>query len=223
MSYYYKEGYLHLDYPNIQNITDDNEEGWNLSISEMNKIFNVYDKCDKMYLCTDFYYRFPKIFLNFKKLKHLTLDGTRWFYVDCEQLPNTLEYLDIDSININPGFAKGMDRLINLHTICIDFSRFFGNDWFVINLYKNYEDDIIFDIGDDIDEIEPFYNLQSLQKIVFHIGTSLYEEETKINLNMLSKHKIFDNIRHRIKEIYIEHDIVSINNVVIKLSKDEKN
>lgn len=210
---YYKEGYLHLDYPNIENISDDDEIGWNVSISEMNKVFNVYNECEKMYLCTDFYYRFPKIFLNFKKLKHLTLDGTRWFYINCNQLPITLEYLDIDSINTNLKVLDGMDKLEKLKTICLDFSTFFGRDWFQENLYEIENNDI----NNNDEDVIPFYNIESLKKIIFHIGTSLHEDELKIDLRIILKNKLFDNIRHRITNINIQSDNKHINNIVVIL------
>ena len=210
---YYKEGYLYLDYPNIENISDDDEKGWDLSISEMNKVFNVYNECEKMYLCTDFYWRFPKIFLNFKKLKHLTLDGTRWFYIDCDQLPKTLEYLDIDSINVNIEVLKGMDKLEKLNTICVDFGRFFGNNWFQENLYETENNDI----NNNDKNVIPFYNHESLEKIIFHIGTGLDEDELKIDLRIILKNRLFDNIRHRITNINIEYDKKNINNIVISL------
>jgi len=211
---YYKEGYLHLDYPNIENISDDNETGWNVSISEMDKIFNVYNECEKMYICTDYYYRFPKIFLNFKKLKHLILDGTRWFYISCEQLPHTLEYLDINSVNTNLKVLKGMDKLEKLNTICLDFGTFFGNNWFQYNIYGNENEN-------ENKNIIPFYNHDSLKKIIFHIGTGLDEDELKIDLQIILKNKIFDNIRHRITNINIQSDNKHINNIVITLDRVE--
>ncbi len=114
---YYKDKYLHLSYPNIENISEDSEEGWNVSISEMNKIFKVYDECEKMYLETDFYWKFPKIFLNFLKLKELKIEGIRLFDIDCTQIPESVEVLEIYSCNLNSNVLNGIEKLMNLKTI----------------------------------------------------------------------------------------------------------
>lgn len=45
---YYNNKSLHLSYPNIENISNESEEGWNISINDMNKTYNIYDECEKM-------------------------------------------------------------------------------------------------------------------------------------------------------------------------------
>jgi hypothetical protein len=187
---YYKDKYLHLSYPNIENISDDSEEGWNVSISEMNKIFKVYNECEKMYLDTDYYYRFPKIFLNFKKLKELKIRGTRMSHLDCTQIPESVEILDINSPNVNEDIINGIEKLVNLKSIFVDLSIILESSKIFPNLL----------------------NLKEIHLDLFSVEyIEDYDEHHKNELfNKIINHKIFDNIRHRITKIYLSQGICEL-------------
>ena len=174
----------------------------------MNKIYNVYNECEKMYLETDFNHRFPKIFLNFKKLKELKISGSRLFDIDCYQIPESVEILDIESRNMNEDVLNGIEKLVNLKKISVDFSKIFKSS-------------IVF---------PNFPNLLNLREIYLNLFST--EENEYGDLDEYQKHKLFDKIldcdifykiKHRINKIYLELDTkYHCWYIVIKLSQQDK-
>jgi hypothetical protein len=111
-------------------------------------------------------------------------------------LPQTLEsVLFIHHSNLPHDFCLGMDRLHNLKEFTIDSSDM-GFDCLIFDYTNRY---------DSFQGI-PFHDNKNLQKIVLQFGIG-YQPDTIISswIERVKAHKIFDNIRYRIKDVSISY------------------
>lgn len=211
---YNKESkYLHLSYPYIE---EQSEECWEKNILEMNEKYpeyNLIENTEKLFLDTDFFFSFPQVFFKFINLKKLEISGSRWWNLNCNQIPVSVEHLIlVDHTNLGIDVMKGGESLINLHTLELDIYPFFNNCDLVDYDEKDYE---YFSGIYDYKNTYPIPNIGKLKKIIMHINGTGYDDIKLFNYeNILKNHKLFSNIKNRINKIYIDEDT---QNIIIKL------
>lgn len=210
--------FLYLKYPCIEEQT---EKCWEKNIMDMNEKYpeyNILQNTEILFLYTDSYFSFPQIFLKFINLKKLEIKGSRWWYLNCNQIPVTIEHLIlIEHTNLKNDVMKGSESLINLHTLELDASPFLENCNF--NKYYTFYGEINNEFYNNIfdyDDIYPIPDIGNLKNIFFHIYGTGYDDIIDYDYyNIIINHKLFSNIKNRIKKIYTE-----INNKYIIITLD---
>lgn len=217
-----KSGCLYLDYPCILNTSDTSEnikeELWtNIILGTLNtyKKYDIITNTKELYFITDYYFSFPKIFLHFPNIIKLEIAGTRWFNIDCNQIPKSVEHLIlVSNINLPLFFMRGSQNLVNLKYI--DFN---------INIFFDVRKEILYSTYNEIyEEIEPIPNLENLIKVslnYFDVDLGCEPESDIDTKNFIDKykntiinHKLFENIKNKISDVYIDNY-----NFIINLSK----
>ena len=132
--------YLHLHYPSIEEQT---EECWEKNIMDMHEQYpeyNIIENTEHIFLEIDFYYSFPQVFLKFMNLKKLVISGSRWWNLNCNQIPISVEHLILtEHTNLQNDVMKGGECLINLHTLELDGYPFFESCDFSDYEINNFE------------------------------------------------------------------------------------
>lgn len=109
--------FLHLNYYSFKGFKGSSEEEYNKLFDEL----NLYDTLEEFYLVTNFIYSIPSHVLKFTKLKTLTIEGTRFWGLTMEQIPASVEVLDLTrQSNLTVNCIKGMERLVNLKKLYLD-------------------------------------------------------------------------------------------------------
>lgn len=122
LSTYFDDGYLHLDQPTIENPNICSK--WTEEFDRLDSIHNIYTLTTKMYFCTDDINNIPSCFKKFKNVREMTIEGSRFCYATMENLPVSVEVLRFDTINLNDSIFKGMEKLTNLTTLYIEYTRY---------------------------------------------------------------------------------------------------
>ena len=196
----YKNKILYLLYPDIKscypfmkNTTDDIEKAWNIFIDNKNDVYDIYSNCEELFLVTDFYFVLPKVFLKFERLKKITVNGLRWFGLNCRQIPVTIEYLDLYSQNLPRNALDGIDRMKELRTLILPYNAFYDS--------QVENDTTQFDMV-------PIYDLEYLSEIRIIIKLLSDSDENSIDKykNIISNGKLLDNIRYRMKLMQYNRD-----------------
>ena len=177
--YYNKElKYLHLGYPNIEEQT---EECWEINILNLHEKYpeyNIIENTENMFLEADYYHSFPQVFLKFLNLKKIEICGSRWWNLNCNQIPISVEHLIMTQhTNLQNDVMKGGESLINLHTLELDYFPFFGYCNFYD--YNEGEFSILY-----IENIYPIADIGKLKKIILHTdrkSTRLNSSHTDIS------------------------------------------
>lgn len=112
---------LHLSYYN-----DDNFDGCKTSsYDELFDKLNLYDTLQILTIGTDFINILPPNVLKFKKLKSLTVIGSRWCDLNMTQIPPSVERIVlVDQTNLSYRCLIGMEKLVNLKELYLDYSAF---------------------------------------------------------------------------------------------------
>jgi len=200
-------GKLYLSYPTIQENT---EECWTNIILQMldnYKEIDIINNTKELYLETDFYFSFPTIFLRFPNIKVLEIAGCRWFHLDCNQIPISVQHLILTQhSNLPQNIMIGSQSLINLQKLDLDITPFFGNgEMLYIKEIKEIE---------EIESIPDLGNLIEVSIYFYGCGIDIETiEYVNIYKDIIKNHKLFENIKYRISDIYIDN----IERFVVKL------
>jgi len=179
--------FLHLSYPGL----DDGIEGYNNFFDWLDQSDHTYDTVKRLTIETDFIYSLPAGVSKFQNLAKLVVSGSRFWDFTCELVPTSVTHLDLtDHSNLQPKCIKGMDRLVNLCELKLDWTPFGFNGLF-------FWEEI------DVTEIHiPIPDHPSLASIWFRSGiyarfSDLRDDWQKIFFSL----PLFDKIRHRIAQI----------------------
>lgn len=188
--FYDKNKYLlYLSYPPFKDIYDSEYCGKVFDL--IDEKYNIYEECESIFYETDWQYELLKEFKKFKKLKDITIDGTRFYDLDLDQIPNTVEKLDISSsINLPSELLDRLDLLPNLKILII-CGRYFG-----IDEYISWDDYITWD-ADIKTPIKDLKNIKYIKFIEVKPIDTFYVDWSK----KLSEASFMKNIKYRIKNI----------------------
>ena len=158
-----RNGELNLDYPPTKGI-----DGLHpMILPGLNKRLQAYSLVEKLTVTTDFFYQLPEEFKLFENVKELTITGSRWWNLTCENLPVSTERLVLwEQSNLNQSVMIGSERLTNLREIVLDWKTFFTFD-----NYNQYQD-ITPEEG-----VTPIAKLPNLRQISFLAGEAFHENE----------------------------------------------
>lgn len=183
--------YLHLSYSSLVN-NGSSLESYNEYLDELDLKFNIYKLTEKLFLCTDFIHKLPSNILKFINLKEIEVDGTRFWDLNCSQLPISITTIRFYYTNLSSDFIIGMDRLINLYSLHIydrsfDFSR--------IHIDEQHNPDLD----------KPIPNLPVLKFINIYLceATELYLASNNWK-NKIMNHKLLSDVKNRIINMEFE-------------------
>jgi len=139
-----------------------------------------YDTLTELRLITDFINVLPANLLKFSKLKKLCVKGSRFWNLTMEQIPASVEILDLTQhSNLSPNCLIGMERLANLKELYI-------NDVFGVLAFGVEETD-----GN------PIPSLPKLEKIVFESGVYSWKKPEPGWENRVRELSLLKNLRIR--------------------------
>lgn len=92
---------------------------------------HTYDTVKRLTIETDFIHSLPAGVSKFQNLAKLVVSGSRFWDLTCEVVPTSVTHLDLtDHSNLQPKCIKGMDRLVNLCELKLDWTPFGFNGLF---------------------------------------------------------------------------------------------
>ncbi len=203
---------LHLDYYPIKN------DQYNEFFEQMNDSYHIYSQVQTLYICTDFINKLPTNILQFKVLKKLTINGSRWWDLNMTQIPNTIEIVElINQSNLQPASIIGCEQLINLKILKLDADAFNikirTNDYCTtyFDCKCNFDDIMGCDCppGCQLDKKYSIPNLPNLTTIMFQSGELLVDDlflDNTIWKNDILNHPVLSRVKHRIKSITCDGD-----------------
>lgn len=120
---FFQDGYLYLDYP------DCSEDDVGSKFDACDQLLQIYEKTTKLYIDSDFFFSLKEIGHKFKNLRHLTIEGTRFWSLSINQIPQTVEFFDFSQNNNlhMPLLLKGVNDHPNLKTLIFDLNNFETN------------------------------------------------------------------------------------------------
>jgi len=185
---FYHDGYLCLRGHGV------NHES--LLFDELDSALNLYRSCTKIRIDTDsVFHPFPEEIKKFQMLKSVHLHGTRWFYLNCSQLPNTIETLDVTKQNnLSPTFCEGIENLTGLKDLHIELNY--------IDKSSFYDFTPSPDCMEDFQKHLPIPHNSSLENIWIHTDVH--------TVRYLDKENLIDNVRDAPFMENIRHRIISI-------------
>ena len=134
----------------------------------------------------------------------LTVSGSRFWHLTMEQVPPTVEKLYLtEHSNLQPNCIKGMDNLINLTDVHLDFEPFAFHGLFEYPPHGSYH---------DMEDIVPIPDLPKLTNILFKCG--VHHDITDLKKNwivLVMSHPLFKNIQNRIKSVNFDGSALIIN------------
>lgn len=185
--------FLCLLYPSINN-------DYNSYFDKLDSEEGTYNKLEKLRIETDFINAIPENVSKFINLKTLIIEGSRFYDLKMIQVPISVEVLYlVEHTNLQRECIEGMDRLINLTSLYLDFKPF-G----FLNIFKGeYNEN---KSENNIITIPP--NLMKLKLIEFHSSIGYSKEMLKHDWKtVFIRNGLFSNIRDRIKDIIVEDDL----------------
>jgi hypothetical protein len=187
--------FLCLNYASI------GEESYNRYFNRLDFEERTYSKVIKLELLTDFINELPSNILLFQNLKEINIKGSRFWNLDMTQIPNTVEILYLtEHSNLSAECINGMDELINLSAIYLDFDTFKFFNIFIDSDYYNLNND------NSNSDIIPIPNLPKLKFITFCSGTFYKKESLKNDwLTIFKDHQLFRDIKNRISSVEIDY------------------
>lgn len=175
--------YIHLSYVNVVG-----EEGYNSLFDSINK----YNEVEKIYLETDFIYSLPFNISRFVNLKHLTITGSRFWDLTCNNMPTSLLTLDMTGhSNLQCKCIFGIERIVDLTSLSLDMGPFNIGNIFVLS-----------DAFEDIDDLIPIPILPKLQQIIFEAGVGNTKEDLfPYWKDLVKNNPVCVNTKHRILDM----------------------
>ena len=91
------------------------EEVYRYIFDILDNLCGLYNDCKKIYFESDFVHRLYPVMNKFVNVEEISLEGSRWFNLECSQFPISVKKINIDCMNLNKNiFYRGKDGLINL-------------------------------------------------------------------------------------------------------------
>jgi hypothetical protein len=202
--------YLFLSYPSIEEQTEECWEKNIMDIHEQYSEYNILENTEHIFLDSDFYFSFPQVFFKFMNLKKLEISGARWWNLNCNQIPVSIEHLLlVNHTNLQNDVMKGGENLINLHTLELDGFPFFAD--YDFSIYDEINHSEYYNQIYEYDNTYPIPDIGKLKKIILHINDQRIDYlKYYIFQYIIKNHKLFSNIKNRINKIYVDDETKNI-------------
>src|SRR5438067_11112693 len=101
------------------------EDNYNQYFDQLNQNVDAYKSLETLSIETDNINEIPRNVSKFKNLIELRISGSRFWNLTMERIPKSVKVLYlIHHSNLQANCLKGMDRLINLVELHLDFYPF---------------------------------------------------------------------------------------------------